>query len=96
MSASDPGHCEHALVHVHGTLPNLFAEIDGLAIDDAVKTTREKKVRSVGTITRCITVVLPQPPPPMMAMRGKPRSLGNLCKVSTVALARCFLCRCTR
>ena len=53
--------------------------------DGAVSTTREKKASSVGTTTFCIIVVLPQPPPPMIPMRGKPRSFGNLRKVSTVA-----------
>ena len=35
----------------------------------------------------CMSVVLPHPHPPKMAARGRPKSLGNLRKVSTVARA---------
>ena len=53
--------------------------------DGAVRTTSEQKVCSVGTTTTCMRVVLPHPPPPIIRVRGKPKSLGNLRKVATVA-----------
>ena len=61
-----------------------------------MRTTREKKVCSVGTTTTCMRVVLPHPPPPIIRIRGKPKSLGNLRKVATVAHGLCLPLRCTR
>ena len=63
-------------------------------LEGADRTTFSKQISRTGTTTLCKLVVLPQPPPPITPTRGKPKSLGNLRKVLTVAPASCLPCKC--
>ena len=47
-------------------------------LDDAVRTTFSKKISQRGLMISSRTFDLPQPPPPMAPMRGKPKSFGYL------------------